>query len=90
MSPLELSIHSPCTPEERWEKPASFAIKRPNRKNAVRVLDTQEKAEEYLLNKGKPGDTIEIRPGESPRCLYYCDVKEWCHQWKANKHLYGG
>lgn len=85
----DLAASIPCTPEERWEKAPSFAVKKKGRKNAVRVLNSMTDAHTYIASKGwadNPDYSIETRLGESPRCQYYCDVAEYCHQWKAMKH----
>jgi hypothetical protein len=77
-----------CTPEERWEKPSKFAIKKKGRKNAVKLFDSMDACQDYITNKGWGGNydySIEVRHGESPRCQYYCEVKEYCHQWKEMK-----
>lgn len=67
-----------CTPEERWERPTRWAVmKTPAAKRASRVLDTEAAALEYQrLN----GGSIQLRPGASPRCLYYCPVRSVCEQ----------
>ena len=87
----DLGVAIPCTPEERWEKKPTFAVKKKGRKNALRVLDSQTLAQKYLHDKNlhdHPDYSVEVRPGESPRCQYYCDVVDYCHQWKAMKGDY--
>jgi hypothetical protein len=67
----------PCSPEERWEKPTKYAVKKEGRKTAVRVLDTQDEAEKMSADLGK-GHYIETRPGEQVRCQDYCLCCEYC------------
>ena len=67
-----------CTPEERWEKPATFAVRKSGRKTAVRVLDTE--AEAQNLAGTLSGGYVETRPGESVRCADYCAVRRFCAQ----------
>ncbi len=69
-----------CTAEEKWQKPTQFAVMKQGRKSAVRVLDTQEEAEEYLANIQKEYDKhyIEERPGRNVRCEEYCPVQPFC------------
>ena len=71
----------PCTDEDKWAKPTTFAVKLPDRKTALRVLDSKEEAEKWLEKnpqKGKP--FIETRPGEYSRCRKYCSVSAFCDQ----------
>jgi len=35
----------PCSPEERWAKPTTWAVMKEGRKTAVKVCDTEEEAE---------------------------------------------
>lgn len=81
---------SACTPEERWEKPAQWAVMKNDNKRASRVLDTEAEAQAWM--KAQAADTkntyrIEYRPGESTRCEFYCPFGRKglgnCPQWKA-------
>jgi hypothetical protein len=74
---------SPCTSEERWEKPTKYAVKKEGRKTAVRVMDTQEEAETLAANLGK-GHYVEKRPGESTRCAEYCSCNGFCNFFRDN------
>ena len=69
---------SECTPEERWEKPATFAVRKSGRKTAVRVFDTE--AEAQTLAATLSGGYVETRPGASVRCADYCAVRGFCAQ----------
>jgi len=75
-----------CTPEERWEKPTTWAVKKKGRKTAVRVLYSLEAAKAHIKEKdlNPKIHSIEKRLGESPRCEYYCMVKDFCNQYKLN------
>lgn len=77
-----------CTAKDKWEKPAKWAVyklkegKRP--KKATRLLDTEEGAGEYI-RKMKLKETevaVEYRPGNRTRCEDWCNVKEFCNQYK--------
>ncbi len=70
-----------CTPAERWAKPTIYAVRKPGRKTALRVLDTETAARE--LAAATPNGYVEIRPGESVRCADYCAVAEFCAQRRA-------
>jgi hypothetical protein len=75
-----------CTPEERWERPTTYAVKKRGNKRAARVLPSMEEAEAWAMDnmKDKPFE-IETRPGESVRCASYCDVAPFCNWWQAHK-----
>jgi hypothetical protein len=74
----------PCTDEERWMKPAKWAVMKTGRKSALRVLESEEDARNWLHeNSHKGGDEIVHRPGENTRCDTYCDVKGFCQQYKS-------
>jgi len=65
-----------CTPEERWEKPAVFAVKKKGNKRAVKLFETEHDAAEML--RGFTDLIVEKRPSESVRCASYCAVKQFC------------
>jgi RecB family exonuclease len=70
-----------CTPEEMWEKPAFWAIKKVGGKRATSVHNTEEEAQAELE---KLGDKylIEHRPGERTRCEKFCQVNTYCQQYR--------
>lgn len=70
--------YGPCTPEERWERPTRYALKKPGRKSAVKLFDTREEAEAWA--SAQPGHFVEERPGSSVRCESYCAVSAFCRQ----------
>lgn len=70
-----------CTPQERWEKPTTYAVMKKGRKSALRVLLSMEEARAWMEENGK-GDLVDIRHGESVRCEGYCTVKDFCNQYK--------
>lgn len=74
-----------CTGEMRWAKAGEYAVKNPDSKRAIRVLDTPQAAKQYILENGHRihGMFIEERPGESTRCEKYCPVRHVCPQRKA-------
>ena len=71
----------PCTDEERWTEPASFAVMKKNTKKAIRVFKSKEEALEWA------GDRMEYsvfdRPAQYRRCEAYCPVALHCPQWAA-------
>ena len=68
-----------------WAKVITPSVKKHGNKRAKRVLDTEEKAVGYMDAEQLeyPGWKIEERPGESTRCLYYCNVAKFCSFGKA-------
>jgi hypothetical protein len=86
-----------CTPEETWEKPTSYALKKDGNVRAKSVHDTREAAETALTaatEKAKKGEKflIEVREGGRTRCEGgFCQVAPYCQQHqvylstKANK-----
>jgi hypothetical protein len=73
----------PCSPEERWEKPTKYAVKKEGRKTAVRVLDSESEAQKMVSDLEK-GHYVETRPGESVRCQGYCSCCEFCNFYREH------
>jgi hypothetical protein len=65
-----------CTPEERWERGAKFAVMKVGRKSAVKLYQDREAAEKHAFEDGKL--YVEERVPEPARCLYYCPVASFC------------
>lgn len=77
-----------CTSEERWERPRKYAVMKKGRKSAVRLLDTNEDAEQYMSDKNlDKNHSITIRDGESIRCESYCNVNFACNQYHKMKQM---
>jgi hypothetical protein len=68
----------PCSPEERWAKSTTYAVMKTGNKRAVRVMDTLEEAEKLASDLGK-NHSVQIRPGESTRCVEYCSCNGFCN-----------
>jgi len=71
----------PCTPEDRWHQPDTWAVTKKGRKRALRVLESEEEAREWAIAGNHALDLIEFRPGEDRRCSDYCPVSSVCPQW---------
>jgi len=68
-----------CTLEERFNDGGKWAVMQGKNKRAVRVLDTEEAANDYMTRTGK-GTHVVHRPGEDKKCLDgYCMVREFCN-----------
>jgi hypothetical protein len=85
-----------CTPEEMWERPTVYALKKDGNVRAKSVHETREAAETALTaatEKAKKGEKflIEVREGDRIRCSGFCQVAGMCSQYqkylstKANK-----
>lgn len=77
-----------CTPEEMWEKPTSYALKKDGNVRAKSVHDTSEAADTALAaatEKAKKGEKflIEVREGGRTRCESFCQVAPYCQQHQA-------
>lgn len=70
-----------CSPSEMWEKQTTWAVRKVGNKRATAVFDTADKAEAKIEELGK-GYEIEVRPGERTRCANFCQVRDFCQQWK--------
>jgi len=74
-----------CNKEERWQRDASFAVMRTDRKRAVMLCMSRDQAEGVMMHHMKicpPGDAkkfyIEERNAEPVRCLDFCAVQMHC------------
>jgi len=80
-----------CTAVERWAKPTVYALKKENRKSAIKLYPTIVEAEKgkkaieaVAKNGAKAKYSIETRLGENTRCVgNYCGVAEFCDQFKS-------
>lgn len=70
-----------CTPEEMWEKPTTWAVKKKGAVRAKAVYTREEDAQIALTSLGKDYE-IEVRPGSRTRCESYCPVSNYCQQWR--------
>jgi hypothetical protein len=68
----------PCTPEERWQKPTVYAVKKKGRQRAVKCCETRVKADDYITSKSDSKLYIEERPGACIRCERYCVARSVC------------
>lgn len=71
-----------CTPEEMWEKPTVWAVRKTGNKRAHSLYETEQLAIEALRDLGDKYE-MEIRKGERTRCANFCPVNTWCQQYKT-------
>lgn len=69
-----------CTPEERWAEPDKYAVMKPGARKSIKNHFDREAAECHAAQM--PGAVVEFRPGSSKRCQRWCDVAQFCAQWK--------
>jgi hypothetical protein len=78
-----------CTEEERWARPAKWAIMKKGNKKATKLCDDQSEANRWINNNIADSHAhlyqLEHRPGSSTRCESYCPVSEHCEQWAKLK-----
>lgn len=71
-----------CSPDERWAKGDSFAVRKVGGKRALKVYESFDEATKALGE----GQEIEVRPGKSTRCEgNYCGVRDWCNRYKGEE-----
>ena len=77
----------PCTNEERWYSGDKFAVMKKGRKTALRVVESEQEAKEYMEWKGLDlsNHYIEERKGENKKCEEYCSVSQFCPFYKKLK-----
>jgi hypothetical protein len=77
-----------CKPQERWERPTTYAVMVGENKRATKVLDNEEDAllwadEIMKISKTPKEARVVTRPGASIRCRDYCHFRGICDQAKA-------
>ena len=72
--------HAECTDEERWYSGNKFALMKNGGKRASKVADTLEE-----IGEPPKGYTIIKRIGEHRRCKDYCEVANFCPQYRRDK-----
>lgn len=72
-----------CTDKELWKSPAKYAIMKEGRKSAVRVLDSNDDAIQFIEDKQLDNKhTIVERKSKAKKCLY-CNCTAVCDQYKT-------
>jgi len=75
----------PCTEEERWQEPSTFAVMKEGRKSALKVEASEEDAwawvEKKVKEKDLPKVNVEHRPGTNKKCLHYCFSSQFCNYY---------
>lgn len=69
-----------CSEEEQWARPTTYALYKKGAKKALKVCKSAKEAGEYMADKK---DLIcDIRPGKKTRCESYCQVRDFCDQYR--------
>lgn len=74
----------PCTDEEKWLKPPTFAVMKEGRKSAVRVFESMADAEAFMVGLDRKHSIVE-RKGKYGRCEQYCNVNTWCPAYQQER-----
>lgn len=72
----------PCSKDDMWVKPDKLAVLQQHKVRAVRVLDSLEEAEQYIVSNNLRDAYVEARLGEPTRCTSFCKVSHVCSQYK--------
>lgn len=70
-----------CTPEQMWERPTVYAVRKVGNVRAKSLHESEEEAKAAAEKLGK-GYEVETRPGERVRCANFCPVSQYCQQWR--------
>lgn len=70
-----------CTPDEMWEKPTIWAVRKKGGVRAKSLHGTEAEANAAVEKLGKDYE-VELRPGERTRCANFCPVNNYCQQWR--------
>jgi hypothetical protein len=70
-----------CTPEEMWERPTVYAVRKKGGVRAKSLHKTEAEADAAVQKLGKDYE-VEVRPGERVRCANFCPVNTYCQQWR--------
>jgi hypothetical protein len=70
-----------CTPEDMWEKPTLYAVRKKGNVRAKSLHQTEAEAKVAVETLGRDYE-VEVRPGERTRCANFCPVNAYCQQWR--------
>lgn len=75
-----------CGKEDTWYTGDKYAVYKDDKAvKAVRVLDTEEEAKDYIENKMSGKGIIKFRKGEYRRCQDYCECCKFCKYYQERK-----
>ena len=69
--------------DDQWLRDKKFAVMKGTNKKATKLFDLSEDAHRFIANHKNGGEMrVDFRPGTRVRCENYCDVKQFCEQYK--------
>lgn len=75
-----------CGKEDTWYTGDKYAVYKDDKAaKAVRVLDTEQEAKDYIENKMSGKGIIKFRKGEYRRCQDYCECCKFCKYYEERK-----
>jgi hypothetical protein len=74
-----------CTPEEMWERPTVYAVRKIGGVRAKTLFSDKQAAEDNLaeLNEKKVLYELDVREGTRTRCEGFCQVAPYCDQYQT-------
>ena len=76
-----------CEPDERWSNGNTYAVMKEGRRSALRVLESDSLAWDWIKDNVKEGDlsnvTVVERPGLDRKCTGYCFANTFCDYWRS-------
>lgn len=74
-----------CSDEDRWKDKDVYALTKIGKKKATKLFNTEEEAKSHVEIFAIKGHEILFRPGVNRRCESYCNVAQFCEQFKKLK-----
>lgn len=72
-----------CSDNDRWMKPAKFAVMKEGRTRAVKLFDSEGEAMAWISGqKDSRSLYIDHRVAEPTRCRFYCSAAAFCTQYQ--------
>jgi hypothetical protein len=74
-----------CSPEERWMRNEAWALMKKGNRKATKIFYKEIDAENALKSCRLEDYYLDYRPPIPLRCMSYCDVADFCEQWKSEQ-----
>lgn len=76
----------PCSDDDVWRRPTTYAVMRAGRKRAVKLCATETEAQAVIGSDKRPQElSVTVRPGVAVRCESYCAAAPVCTQWLGER-----
>lgn len=79
-----------CSGEERWKADDVYALTKKGNKKATKLFTTEAEAQSHIEIFDIKSHEILFRPGVNKRCESYCNVNQWCDQFRQLKEKENG